>query len=292
VRQWLDANRQSGRLIELFWEPLALAALNQQIDDASAAAFVEVIQRMFGPEPDAAALLLPAVTLDALYVEPAARYLRAAGMTIDQHAPARVIVRDGRVAGVGVRGATEPAERVVAAVPWFAFGDLVDEPRGALAPIVANANRMASVPIVTVNLWLDREVMDEPFIGLPGRRFQWVFDRRQLTGPSQTHLSLVSSGAEDICNTDRHTTVSIALGELRAALPRAANAGLRHASVVRERRSTFSTRPGSPPRPPTVTPVAGLFLAGDWIDTGLPATIESAVCAGHRAARAVLEGRW
>jgi hydroxysqualene dehydroxylase len=55
---------------------------------------------------------------------------------------------------------------------------------------------------------------------------------------------------------------------------------------VREKRSTFSLAPGMPPRPQTRTPVRGLVLAGDWIDTGLPATIESAVISGHWAADA------
>ena len=49
---------------------------------------------------------------------------------------------------------------------------------------------------------------------------------------------------------------------------------LRRAVVVREKRATFSVAPGQPPRPPVETPIPGLFLAGDWIDTGLPATIE------------------
>jgi zeta-carotene desaturase len=63
---------------------------------------------------------------------------------------------------------------------------------------------------------------------------------------------------------------------------------LRHAVVVRERRATFSLAPGSPPRPGTRTSLAGFYLAGDWTDTGLPATIEGAVLSGHLAADAVL----
>jgi uncharacterized protein with NAD-binding domain and iron-sulfur cluster len=57
--------------------------------------------------------------------------------------------------------------------------------------------------------------------------------------------------------------------------------------VVREKRSTFSLAPDAPPRPSTRTAIEGLLLAGDWIETGLPATIESAVISGRFAAEAV-----
>ena len=84
--------------------------------------------------------------------------------------------------------------------------------------------------------------------------------------------------------------VTLALRELRDALPAARAAVVRKASVVRERRATFSLAPGQPARPPAVTPLAGFYLAGDWTDTGLPGTIESAAMSGHRAAHAVTRG--
>jgi uncharacterized protein with NAD-binding domain and iron-sulfur cluster len=58
---------------------------------------------------------------------------------------------------------------------------------------------------------------------------------------------------------------------------------------VREKQATFSLAAGQPARPATRTALPGFFLAGDWIDTGLPGTIESAVVSGHRAAAAVLD---
>jgi uncharacterized protein with NAD-binding domain and iron-sulfur cluster len=78
--------------------------------------------------------------------------------------------------------------------------------------------------------------------------------------------------------------VQMALQEIREALPAARQARLRKGLAVREKRSTFSLAPDAPPRPGTRTPIEGFLLAGDWIDTGLPATIESAVISGHRAA--------
>ena len=67
---------------------------------------------------------------------------------------------------------------------------------------------------------------------------------------------------------------------------------LRKSLAVREKRSTFSLAPDAPPRPGTRTSVEGLLLAGDWIDTGLPATIESAVMSGHRASAYAAGGRY
>jgi hydroxysqualene dehydroxylase len=289
VRQWLEQHRQPARLCRLLWEPLALAVLNQSIDDASASAFLTVIGRMFGPDPDAATLLLPAVPLDELYAVPATRFLAARDSTVTANAPCRIVVRHGRVAGVMVRDQFRPASIVISTVPWHAISAAIEAAPAEIQPILSNASALAGVPIVTVNVWLDREVLDRQFIGLPGRTFQWVFDRRRLVGPSQSHLSLVSSGAGAVCSASNHVLINTAMRELRAALPDAGPAVVRHAVVVRERWATFSLKPGSPPRPGTRTAVQGLLLAGDWIETGLPATIESAAVSGHAAARAALD---
>jgi zeta-carotene desaturase len=288
VRQWLRRHHQSPRLCHLFWEPLALAALNQSIDEAAAEMFVAVTSRMFGDAPDGATILVPAVPLDDLYVHPACRVLSDAGGAITTQAKPRVVIEGDRVSGVRVGDAQVPAAVVISAVPWFALRDLFDPPPMALASVVNNADALGAAPIVTVNVWLDEWRSPDAMLGLPGRTFQWLFDRRRFLSRAQTYVSLVASGADAVCAQDNETIVRTAMDELHAALPETRRATLRHASVVRERRATFSLKPGSPPRPPTSTPVAGLFLAGDWIDTGLPATIESAVISGRRAAAAAL----
>jgi uncharacterized protein with NAD-binding domain and iron-sulfur cluster len=123
---------------------------------------------------------------------------------------------------------------------------------------------------------------------------QWIFDKRQAFGEAASHLSLVSSGAEAIVGRSNGELIDLALSEVREALAPARHATVTRAVVVREKRATFSLAPGQPRRPQTVTSVEGLFLAGDWIDTGLPATIESAVVSGYRAgdaAAALVSGR-
>ena len=286
VRQWLEQHGQAPRLCELFWEPLALAALNQSIDQAESVYFIRVLERVFGPDPSAAALVLPAVPLDEMYAQPARAWLEQRGHQVRVNAPAKVVIDGRHVTGVRVRDELIEAPIVISTVPWHAFEALFDSPPVELRETIANASALGSLPIVTVNLWFDRAVMNEPLVGLPGRNFQWVFDRRAIVGGDTSHLSLTSSGAETIVSMSNGELAAMALAEVRGALPDARLATVRKSIVVREKRSTFSLAADAPPRPQTRTAIRGLLLAGDWIDTGLPATIESAVLSGHLSASA------
>ena len=188
-----------------------------------------------------------------------------------------------------VRAATDTSGHVLVTGMAALSGDLFEGDTSLLTPLLTAARHTLSSPIVTVNLWFDRPVLDEAFIGLPGRTMQWVFDKRLVIGDAASHLTMVSSGADDVLARSHAELVTTAQNELMEAWPAAHDAHLLKATVIREPRATFSLAPGQPPRPSTATPIAGLFLAGDWIDTGLPATIEGAVRSGHGAAQAILE---
>ena len=290
VAAWLERNGQTARLREMLWEPLALAALNQPIDEAAAPPFARVLGEMFGPDPHAAAIILPAKPLHLMYAEPARAFVERAGGKVRSGAAATVVVGSGATPSLAVHAGDDrwTPRAVVSAVPWFGLGGLLGGDTTPLRDVIARANAMTSSPIVTVNLWFDRVVMDEPFVGLPGRAMQWVFDKRQVFGERASHLSLVSSGASPLVGRTNDELIAEAARELADAMPSVREATLVRATVIREPRATFSLAPGQPVRPDCTTPVPGLFLAGDWIDTGLPATIEGAVRSGHRAAELCL----
>jgi hydroxysqualene dehydroxylase len=289
VAEWLRLHGQAPRLRSWLWEPLAVAALNQPPEAAQAAPFVRVLAEMFGTDPSGSAIGLPLKPLHLMYAEPARTFIEAHEGVVRTNALARVIVSGDAVVGVDVRGEAIACEKVVAAVPWFGLAGLFagDVPR-PLADTIESARNMESMPIVTVNLWYDRPVMEEAFVGLPGRAMQWVFDKRFAFGERTSHLSLVASGAEALVQEDAAALVSTAAEEVAQAIPAARDARLVHGTVIREKRATFSLAAGQPLRPATWTAVKGLVLAGDWIDTGLPGTIESAVVSGHRAAHVQL----
>lgn len=290
VDAWLRRHGQTARLREMLWEPLALAALNQPVTEAAAPVFARVLAEMFGSDPQAAAIILPAKPLHQMYAEPARIFIERNGGAVRTGAQASIVVGPSG-ATVDVAGERWTPGAIVSAVPWFKLDGLIAGDRSPLSGVIDRANRMTSSPIVTVNLWFDRVVMpgdDVAFLGLPGRDMQWVFDKRLAFGGSASHLSLVSSGASPLVAKTNAELVAAALEELSGALPEVRAARLVRSTVVREPRATFSLAPGQPARPGAATAIPGLFLAGDWIDTGLPATIESAVRSGHQAAELCL----
>ena len=288
VRQWLEWHEQTPRLIELLWEPLAVAALNQSIDEGAGEMFGKVLKRTFTRRRSDSSLGLVRCALDELYTIPSKAFVETRSGEIKTNSPARV-----KLAlpwpSIHVRSDVFRARAIICATAWYSLATLFEEGATLLADVIHAAESTAASPIVTVNLWFDRPVTSSTFVGLPGRAMQWVFDKRALFGESTSHLSLVSSGASAIVGRSNQELVDLALGELTAALPAVREATLNRAVVVREKRSTFSVAPGQPRRPGTRTAVPGVFLAGDWIETGLPATIESAVVSGHAAADAVVD---
>ncbi len=290
VRQWLARLGQTPRLVELLWEPLAVAALNQPIDEASAAPFALVVRRMLETRRSAA-LGLPDRPLDEVFAVPASVYIEDRRGVVQTGRTARIDVEEdgGRPVPV-VRAGTEVLRPrvVVCAVPWHALPQVFPGRPPALRDAIAAAEATGASPIVTVNLWFDRPVMPGAFLGLPGRTMQWAFDKHAIFGEAASHVSLVSSGADAITGRSNQELADLAVAELRSALPDARSAVLRRAVVVREKRATFSVAPGQPSRPGNATAVPGLALAGDWIGNGLPATIEGAAESGHAAAELAL----
>jgi squalene-associated FAD-dependent desaturase len=300
VAGWLRDLGQSQEACRRLWQPLAVSALNEEPERASAAMFFPVLREAFLGGPEGSRLGLSRVGLSDLYAEPAARYLKARGSVIHLRTQVRRILLDGeRCAGVVLAdGRPLAARAVVAAVP---AEDLLEILPPGLAgdPFFAGVARLETSPIVSVYLWFGAPVTDLPFAGLVGGTWQWLFNREMIAlpgGPPRaggSHaVTLVCSAARDLVGRSREALVRSALETLHLYVPGSRQVGLRHALVIKEKRATLSPRVGGMrSRPPFRTPVPGLHLAGDWTATGLPATIEGAVLSGHACARQVIDER-
>ncbi len=289
VHDWLIRCGQARRLRELLWEPLALAALNQSARVASAKPFARVLGELCGSQVTDSAIVLPNRPLESLYAIPARRFIETHGGAVWTRAAGRVALVDGRLVGVEARNQLLDAPVVIVAVPWFALSRVINPVPPSLVATVERAEAMDSAAIVSVHLWFKSPVTTEPFLGLLGKKIQWLFANQSSARSSGARVTLVSSAAESLVGLPDAAIIELVLSDLRLTIPAVDRIELVHGMVIRERQATFSLAPGQPQRPDSQTGISGLFLAGDWIETGLPGTIESAVASGHNAANLAFE---
>ncbi len=290
----MDTLKQGERARRCFWYPLAIATLNEDPQLASAALLAEVLRRAFFGRRMDSAFVYARVGLSDLYCESASRLIEYGGGVVATHAIAEALEfdADGAVAGVRLRdGQRLNASHFIATVPPAQLVRLLPEGAGA-DPYFAHLGEITNSPIICVHAWFDREITDAAFAGFVGATTQWMFNKRRIfAGRGERvpgYLSFVISGARALVDRSNEELLDIVTEDLHAMIPAAREARLLKALVLKEKQATMAPSPECDRlRPGVRTPIPNLFLAGDWIQTGWPATIESAVTAGHAAAAAV-----
>jgi squalene-associated FAD-dependent desaturase len=290
VEQWLHSLNQSQSLRRNFWNLLCIAAMNEDPQIASAALFERVLRLALFQSANDSRLGIARVGLSECYTQAAADYIRARGGQVDLNTPVqRLVIEGDDCRGIELAGGERlTAHAVISAVPWFALAEILADPRVRSNPFFARTQSLQPAPIISINIWFDRPMTDFDFAGLRGTTIQWLFDKGRILGRREHYLALVVSGAHRYVACSKEELLAIALRELTDLLPAVRKAKVIHSLVVKERWATFSPScEAEPLRPPAVTPITGLFLAGDWTATGLPATIEGAVQSGYTAAQAI-----
>lgn len=281
----LLGERQGARVMGALWEPLCLAAMNTPLAEASAKLFLEVLRRTFLSETEHSDLLIPKDDLGVLLPGPALDFIERNGGTVLLNHRVQHLLIDGQVCrGVSWRGGELAARRVVLAVHPVMCRRLL-APHPALAAQARKLSELRQEPITTVYLHYPQDVAaDSPLQGLQDGLGQWIFDRRVAGHPGL--IAVVISGRGEHLYMDNSLLGERIQHELTRLHPDWP-APLR-TRVIREKRATFAAAVNVDAlRPNTTTPVAGLWLAGDFTATGLPATLEGAVISGLRAAQAV-----
>ena len=272
-----DAIPCRGTLYERLVQPLLLAALNVDPPDGSAGLAGAVVRETLLAGGQACRPLIARDGLSAVLVEPAIRLLREAGAIVQfGHELREFGISAGTVGELKFGDdvvVVEPGDAVVLAVP--------PRPAASLLPGLKTPAKFRA--IVNAHFRFDPPGHMPPILGVVGGLVEWLFAFPQ-------RLSVTVSNADRLLDMPREQLAQAIwrdickAGGIQGELP--------PWQIVRERRATFEATPEQNAlRPGAVTHCKNLFLAGDWTDTGLPATIEGSVRSGNRAADLVLAER-
>lgn len=270
-----DRLPHSHRLTRSLWQPLAVSILNTPYDQGSARLLWQVFRRTLlrGAEACRPHIAGPG-GLSAALVDPALAYLRIHGADIRFGRRLRALERtdDGQATALVFGDQRRPlasGDRVVLAVPA--------EMLPCLLPGVPAPDHFH--PILNAHFRLDSPAPlpgGLPLLAVIGGTAEWLFTRDDI-------LSVTVSAADSLIDQPAATLAGIlwrdvaqVLGCMEAPVP--------PHRIVKERRASFAAAPAMERRRPGPRVARNLFLAGDWTDTGLPATIEGAVQSGHRVA--------
>jgi len=291
IGRWLREQRQSDRAIDWFWGVVLISALGEELDRASLLAARKVIVDGFLAAREAYVVEVPQAPLATLYGERLQAWFADHGVGLHVNVPVRAVQIEGQPTVVLADGTRRPFDSVILALPWSKVRALLTDEIAACWPLARQFDEIEAAPITGVHLWFDRPIMNLPHAVLVGRLSQWIFNRQPQPGQvnDEHYYQVVISASRNLAGRDRQQIIADVRAELAAIWPEVAVAKLLHARVVTEHAAVFSVRPDLERlRPRQQTPIAGLFVAGDWTATDWPSTMEGAVRSGYLAAEAVL----
>ncbi len=279
VKEWLECKRQSENTIKSFWEILVVGTLNTTIEKASAEIFSEVLQRIFLSGNKAATIVLPKTSLEKFYIENAIRFINSKKGKINlSERVDRIEVENNKVLKIITENKSyTDFEFAIMAIPEYAVKKIMD-----------NSNITVALPefeyssILNVHIWLKENPFKEKFYGFIDSKIHWLFNHGK-------HISLTTSSAENLLNLENSVIIRHFCSEIELYFPIFKTEMVIDSKVIKEKRATFIPNIASTEKRKNINLRFENFLfAGDWTNTDLPATIESAVLSGKIAATQVI----
>ena len=277
VTAWLDRHKTPSRQRRLLWEPLCIAALNTPADHASAQVLANVLRDSLAGSRSASDMLLPQVNLSALFPEPAMEFITQRGGAVHLSHRVNALRREGNAWLIDDAG---PFAQVVLAVAPYHLASLVPE-------LASQVTHFTWEPIVTSYFSYPTTVqLPQPMLGVDAGLAQWLFDRGQLCGQRGLIAAVISASGrhQALSGAELERGIHEEIARLAPRLPAPLSV-----QTITEKRATFACVPNLQ-RPLAETGHAGLTLAGDYVASDYPATLEGAVRSGVAAARTILAG--
>jgi len=288
---WLKRHKQTRGALDRFWRLVIASALNAEIDEIALPYAAKVIRELFMNSAFAGSMGMSTVPLSELYA-PVTPYLEARGGSVLLNANVEGAEWDEELSQwvIRTRNGVVRSDFIVVALPFEGMAKLLPALPAAEGgdALAAQIERHEHWPICSVHLWFDREITELDHAVLLDREIHWMYNQSRLQGRAGNYIELVVSATRAFAALPRDQAIAQALGELAEFFPRVREAQLEKVALIKKVRATFGVPPGiDASRPGAISPWPNLFLAGDWVQTGWPSTMESGVRSGHLAAEAV-----
>jgi squalene-associated FAD-dependent desaturase len=304
---WLHRMKQTPAAIERFWRVVLVSALDEELSRTDAHYGIDVFWKAFLGNHQGYRLGIPSVPLASLYEGCREAVARRGGEVRTRSGVREIRVEEGCFAGAILDDDSElMVDACIASVPHKVLLDLLPK-QMAERTCLEGLRHLKASPITSVHFWFESTVMKEPFLTLMDHTTHWIFNKTLLSAEDETsdansrligqlpgdtpdgqYLQLVISASYDLVPRSRQEIIDLCRRELADVLPATREAKVRKATVIKEVNATFSPEPGVDRwRPHQDIGIKNLFLAGDWTQTGWPATMEGAVRSGYLAAEAL-----
>jgi squalene-associated FAD-dependent desaturase len=289
--EWLRRHKQTRGALDRFWRLVIASALNAQIDEIALPYAAKVIRELFMNSAFAGNMGMSTVPLSELY-EPVSPYIEQRGGRVLLNTSVEGAQWNEETLRWTIRTRTGDlaSDLVVVALPFEAAAKLLPTlpPVTGAQALAAQIEHHRHWPICSVHLWFDRPITDLEHAVLLDREIHWLYNQSRLQGRPGNYIELVVSATRAFAALPRDQAIDQALSELSEFFPVVKEAKLEKVALIKEVRATFGVPPGIDAfRPGASSPWPNLLLAGDWVQTGWPSTMESAARSGHLAAQVV-----
>lgn len=282
--QWLEPHAQTRAAIDLFWTPIIVSAANLTVDRVAASVALHVIQEGFLATRSSALMGVPSVPLVELY-DPAVEAIKKAGGGGGGVRLGTGVASIEPGAVTTTAGERIESDLVICALPVERARKVLADSFHAQDDRLTRMGDVRHSPILGVHLVFDRPVMPVSNAVLVGRDTQWLF-RKDDEGRA---IHAVISAADDWLPLSESEIASRVLADVHACFPDSSGAATTSVRAVKEKLATFAATPEFEASRPSTTGPGGIILAGDYVQTGWPATMEGAARSGAMAAAAALD---
>ena len=285
---WLRRHKQTEGALNRFWRLVIASALNAEIDSIAVHYAAKVIRELFLNSAKAGSMGMSTVPLSELYA-PVTPFLTERGSRVLLNTTVEGAAWDETMRKwlICTRTGELVSDYMILALPFEAMQKLLPHlpAEEGTEKLARQLERHEHWPICSVHLWFDREITELEHAVLLDREIHWMYNQSKLQGRGGHYIELVVSATRAFAALPREAAIQQAVRELAEFFPLVKEAKLEKVALVKEMHATFGVPPGIDwARPDGGAPWPNCFLAGDWVGTGWPSTMESAARSGHLAA--------